>query len=217
MNLGDIVLWGYFAGIFVNALVFYRISYTFYRYRYSNFDFLECLFIIFGGIGWPLAWSWFFLNTLVPNNRWRWFWAYPRHLILIALGKERSIKWLIDNDFYSGGMRRGEFRREKEGTLSGSSRGSIFANIAGVEIVGNVPDRWYDNTRWRCQNGHVSPWHIKSEAQGRDTCTSCGEQALMSFPEDHEGNLLGQEIFALRMRAWEQQPVAQRIRHQKRH
>lgn len=77
----------------------------------------------------------------------------------------------------------------------------ISTTIAGVEIWGNVPDRWYENTKYRCENGHVSLSFLKSEALRSDVCLACQKPILITFPEDEEGNVLGAEIFAMRHRA----------------
>lgn len=51
-----------------------------------------------------------------------------------------------------------------------------------------LPERWLDDPTWKCPNGHVSKWYIKSEAKGGDVCpaSGCGEFVRLCAPEEVE-------------------------------
>lgn len=49
-----------------------------------------------------------------------------------------------------------------------------------------LPDRWMENPTWRCENGHMSKFFIKSEAFGGDCCPKCMNFCWLTFPEDKE-------------------------------
>lgn len=50
------------------------------------------------------------------------------------------------------------------------------------------PGRWWDDPTWRCTNGHVSKMILKSSEKG-DCCLACGENLVLTFPEDKDGEL----------------------------
>jgi len=58
------------------------------------------------------------------------------------------------------------------------------AKETGPRFLG-LPDRWYENPRWRCREGHVSIRYLKAEGIG-DLCLACGEYVWLTFPEDKE-------------------------------
>lgn len=57
----------------------------------------------------------------------------------------------------------------------------------GAYFLG-LPERWMDDPHWRCANGHVRRWFLKSEEHG-DLCVSCGEPVRLTFPEDREAEI----------------------------
>jgi hypothetical protein len=57
---------------------------------------------------------------------------------------------------------------------------------AGARFFMGKPDRWYETPHWRCDNGHVSTWYIKSEALRDSVCPSCRTTVWLTFPEDKE-------------------------------
>ncbi len=62
---------------------------------------------------------------------------------------------------------------------------------AGARMFMNWPDRWYDDRKVRCENGHVSRTVLKSEGLGRSACLAggCGGRVVLTFPEDQDGPL----------------------------
>lgn len=58
-----------------------------------------------------------------------------------------------------------------------------LAKEAGERFMG-MPERWYDDPHWRCENGHVSTRYLKSSALGRDACLACFGWLFLTFPED---------------------------------
>jgi hypothetical protein len=69
-----------------------------------------------------------------------------------------------------------------------------YEYLKGERVFLGIPDRWYDNALFRCPNGHVSHWVIRSEAKGGDCCPSCYEFMKMTFPEDKEGPLVHEAL-----------------------
>jgi hypothetical protein len=55
----------------------------------------------------------------------------------------------------------------------------------GPRFMG-LPDRWYDNPTWRCENGHVSKRYLKSEKYNGNVCLACFSSVWLTFPEDKE-------------------------------
>lgn len=62
---------------------------------------------------------------------------------------------------------------------------TALKNERGPFFLG-IPERWFDNPTYRCVNGHVMSWYIKSEELGRPACPSCKGQIWTTFPEDYE-------------------------------
>lgn len=61
---------------------------------------------------------------------------------------------------------------------------------AGHPLFLGIPESWYGNEnrpKFRCFRNHVSRYFIKSELNG-DTCPSCGEGVMITFPEDRDGD-----------------------------
>lgn len=58
------------------------------------------------------------------------------------------------------------------------------AQAAGESFFMGKPDRWWDAHRWRCTNGHVSNYYIKSEGLGFSACPVCMAGIVLTFPED---------------------------------
>ncbi len=59
----------------------------------------------------------------------------------------------------------------------------------GEPMFMGIPERWYDNLRWRCANGHTANTFLKSEQFGMDLCLRCGAPVRMTAPEDTENIL----------------------------
>jgi hypothetical protein len=66
-------------------------------------------------------------------------------------------------------------------------RDNLAASENGPRFLG-IPDRWFDAGLFRCINGHVSAWILKSETLGRDACLAggCMAPVLITFPEDFD-------------------------------
>lgn len=45
-------------------------------------------------------------------------------------------------------------------------RRKVVERAAGAKMFMGVPDRWYEQPKWRCENDHVSINFLKSEAFG---------------------------------------------------
>ena len=56
---------------------------------------------------------------------------------------------------------------------------------AGPRFMG-IPERWFPQPLFRCENGHVSTAILKSEALWRDACLECWGQVGLTYPEDRE-------------------------------
>lgn len=54
----------------------------------------------------------------------------------------------------------------------------------GPHFMG-IPDRWFENATWRCENGHISKIFLKTEKLG-DICLICLNHVHLTFPEDCE-------------------------------
>lgn len=61
---------------------------------------------------------------------------------------------------------------------------------AGAPGFMKYPDRWWDASLRRCEQGHVSRTVLKSEGLGRNACLACGGMVTMTFPEDKDGPLI---------------------------
>ncbi len=59
--------------------------------------------------------------------------------------------------------------------------------LAGAKMFMDIPDRWFEDPSWRCENGHVSSTFLKSERDG-DRCLACHGRVKLTFPEDREGD-----------------------------
>lgn len=55
--------------------------------------------------------------------------------------------------------------------------------LCGTQFFLGLPERWLDEPRWRCLNGHVSRRYLKSEEHG-DLCLACEQPVRLTFPED---------------------------------
>jgi len=44
---------------------------------------------------------------------------------------------------------------------------------AGTPCFMGLPEIWFENPRWFCQNGHVSMRYLKSERYRGDVCLAC--------------------------------------------
>lgn len=55
--------------------------------------------------------------------------------------------------------------------------------LEGGKLFMGLPDRWYDANKFRCINGHVNTWIIKTELRG-DACPSCLGPCCLTFNED---------------------------------
>jgi len=68
----------------------------------------------------------------------------------------------------------------------------VFALIeaAKTTYVGKkfsgIPDAWFDERYFWCQNGHRSRTILKSEEHGRDVCLEC-RQPVRTGPEELPG------------------------------
>lgn len=51
------------------------------------------------------------------------------------------------------------------------------AKDAGEPMFLGKPDKWYENVRWFCQNGHVSLRYLRTE--GSDRCFACRKAVIM--------------------------------------
>jgi hypothetical protein len=54
----------------------------------------------------------------------------------------------------------------------------------GPHFMG-IPERWLDSPTWRCSNGHVSKYYLRSESYG-DRCLECRAGVRLTYPEDKE-------------------------------
>lgn len=63
-----------------------------------------------------------------------------------------------------------------------------LADAEGGPMFMGWPDRWWDDPHWRCENGHVSTYVLRSEALGRDACLAgtCRAPLHLTFPEDQD-------------------------------
>lgn len=50
----------------------------------------------------------------------------------------------------------------------------------------DLPERWLDDPHWRCENGHVSRYYIKSEELSSNICVECRGVVYLTSPEDQE-------------------------------
>ena len=48
-----------------------------------------------------------------------------------------------------------------------------------------IPDRWYEDATWLCENGHVSKHYLKSSVNGA-VCLGCLKPVRMVAPETTE-------------------------------
>lgn len=57
----------------------------------------------------------------------------------------------------------------------------------GKKMFLGIPDHWYESPgpKFRCKNDHVSKMVLKTEERG-DRCMACGDNVLMTFPEDKD-------------------------------
>jgi len=62
---------------------------------------------------------------------------------------------------------------------------AALKNENGPFFLG-LPERWLDNPRWRCENGHVLRWYIKSERLGYNACSACESMVYLTYPEDND-------------------------------
>ena len=68
------------------------------------------------------------------------------------------------------------------------SRLSKKEEAEGAPMWFRKPDRWYDNSHWRCVNDHVSLSYLKTDRG--DRCLECHEHVYLTFPEDVDGTEL---------------------------
>ena len=43
-----------------------------------------------------------------------------------------------------------------------------------------IPEAAFEDSRWWCENGHISKRYLKSEETGRDLCLACGEPVRLA-------------------------------------
>lgn len=74
-------------------------------------------------------------------------------------------------------------------SMSPADRLVIWRNsqITG-ELFMDLPDAWYDNPTWACENGHISKRYLKSEKLG-DVCLACSKPILLVPTETTEEKL----------------------------
>lgn len=61
----------------------------------------------------------------------------------------------------------------------------FLKNENGPFFLG-LPERWLDEPHWRCENGHVSRYYIKSEELSSGICVECRSKVYLTSPEDTE-------------------------------
>ncbi len=59
----------------------------------------------------------------------------------------------------------------------------------GVELFMGLPDLWYDDLTWGCENGHISSRYLKSERYGGDVCLCCYKPVILVAPLTTEEEL----------------------------
>jgi hypothetical protein len=55
------------------------------------------------------------------------------------------------------------------------------AKEKGERFLG-TPERWLDNPKFRCENGHVSKTVLRSEKLKRQACLACEARIWLTFP-----------------------------------
>lgn len=61
---------------------------------------------------------------------------------------------------------------------------------AGAKMFMGIPDRWFEDLKFRCLNGHVSTMILKCSEGPMDQCLACRAPVRMTFPEDAEEEAL---------------------------
>lgn len=56
----------------------------------------------------------------------------------------------------------------------------------GAPMFMGIPDRWFDNPRYRYLNGHISRVILICSEGPKDRCLECREPVRLTFPEDNE-------------------------------
>lgn len=75
------------------------------------------------------------------------------------------------------------WKKWKEKALKLNNYLQTIKDKSNEEKFFGIPESWYEARRWRCPNGHLASWYIKSGI-GVDACQKCGGPMRLTFPED---------------------------------
>jgi hypothetical protein len=83
--------------------------------------------------------------------------------------------------------------RAEDGEQLDPAHRVVFAAVTTFEghvaiLTGFSPAPALEHPHFRCVNGHVSTRILKTEERG-DRCLTCGENTILTFPEDVDGEL----------------------------